>query len=130
MRCLGPSNNKDTKDKSGKVENIPSTSLDEFGDDSTKMYGSDNSVLSRMVLPPCDVPLAMVDEEILNQLRTVRAWLTVEIWILDLLVWGRISPPPRLDFLPKCFNLSLNVFIFEGFGKLDAKRSSENDFSR
>ena len=58
MRCLGPSNNKDTKDKSGKVENIPSTSLDEFGDDSTKMYGSDNSVLSRMVLPHMVAPEA------------------------------------------------------------------------
>jgi len=54
------------KDKSGKVENIPSTSLDKFGDYSIEMYGGDNSVLPRMVLPPCDVLLATVEGEILN----------------------------------------------------------------
>ena len=101
------------KDKSGKVESIPSmpalpwTSLVMTP---TKMYGYDNSILPRMVLPPSDVPPATVDGVILSQLHIVRAWLRVGTWILDLLV----------DFLPRCFNISLNVF--EGFGKLDAKK--------
>ena len=116
------------KDKSGKVESIPSmpalpwTSLVMTP---TKMYGYDNSILPRMVLPPSDVPPAMVDGVILSQLHIVRAWLRVGTWILDLLVWGQISPPTGLDFLPRCFNISLNVF--EGFGKLDAKKC-ETDF--
>lgn len=111
------------KGKSGKVKSIPSrpalpwTSLVMTP---TKMYGCDNSILPRMVLPPSDNPPTMVDREILNQLHIGRAWLTTGTWILDLLVWGQICPPSRLDFLPRCFNLSLNVF--EYFGKLDAKK--------
>nr|POE88476.1 hypothetical protein CFP56_70443 [Quercus suber] len=78
----------------GKVKNIPSTSLDEFGDDFIKMmYGDDNNVLSRMFLPPSDVPPTTVDGEILNLLRAERAWLIAGTWILDFLVRGQICPP-------------------------------------
>ena len=62
--------------------------MDNFGDDSIEMYGGDNNVLPRMLLPPYDVLPTMVDGEILNQLRTVPAWLIVGTWILDLLVWS------------------------------------------